>query len=101
MKARFDVDDLSEYWSSTEFIIEPQGEIEVSQLGSQTEELSMSSGFGYHAMLIESWQQDKNYIARNDAYTTEYENYRKRREAGEPEPEASDDEESEVAGIRH
>ena len=98
MKARFDVDDLSEYWSSTEFIIEPQGEIVVSQLGTQTEELSMTSGFGYHAMLIESWQQDKNYIALNDAYTLEYENYRKRREAGEPEPETSDDEESEVAG---
>jgi len=97
MKARFDVDDLNEYWSSTEFIIEPQGEIVVSQLGTQTEELSMTSGFGYHAMLIESWQQDKNYIALNDAYTTEYENYVKRREAGEPEPEVSDDEDSAVA----
>ena len=97
MKARFDVDDYNEYWSSTEFIIDPQGEIVVSQLGTQTEELSMTSGFGYHAMLIESWQQDKNYIALNDAYTTEYENFVKRREAGEPEPDVSGDEDSEVA----
>ena len=97
MKARFDVDDYNEYWSSTEFIIDPQAEIVVSQLGTQTEELSMTSGFGYHAMLIESWQQDKNYIALNDAYTTEYENFVKRREAGEPEPDVSGVKDSEVA----
>ncbi|MCY3540474.1 MAG: TlpA disulfide reductase family protein [Gammaproteobacteria bacterium] len=97
MTARFDVDDLNEYWSSTELIIEPRGEIVVSQLGTQTEELSMTSGYGYHAMLIESWQQDKNYIALSDAYVAEYENYRKRRAAGEPEPDTSDAGDSDVA----
>lgn len=94
VKARFDVDDYNKYWSSTEIIIEPRGEIVVSQLGNQTEEISAISGFGYHALLIESWQQDKNYIALLDAYATEYDQYRKRWAAGEPEPETSDEEDA-------
>ena len=95
--ARLYVNDSNNYFSSTELIIEPGGEIVVSQLGNQSRELSVVSEFGYHAMLIESWQQNSKYITLVEAYADEYDQYIKRWEAGEPEPEASDEEDSEVA----
>ena len=96
LTARLYVNSSSAYFSSTKIILEPRGDIVVSQLGNQTQELSVVSGFGYHAILVESWQQNNEYIALKEAYATEYEQYRQRLEAGEPEPEASDDEDSEV-----
>ena len=59
------------YYSSTSLILEPQGEFEISKLGNQTEELAATSGSGYHAMLIESWQQNEEYIELVDAWTSE------------------------------
>ena len=59
------------YYSSTSLILEPQGEFEISKLGNQTEELAATSGSGYHAMLIESWQQNEEYIELVEAWTSE------------------------------
>ena len=95
--ARLYVSDSSSYFSNVELVVEPRGDIIVSQLGNQTRELSVASGFGFHAMLVEIWQQNSKYIALVEAYADEYDQYIKRWEAGEPEPEASDDEDSEVA----
>lgn len=72
-------------------ILEPHSEYVVSKLGSQTHELSITSGSGYHAVLVESWQQTKEYVSLLEAYVTEYEQYLKRRESGEPEPESNTD----------
>ena len=58
---------------STQVILEPLGDIGVSKLGNQTMELSTTSGKGYHAMLITSWQHNEEYIELVNAWTTEYE----------------------------
>ena len=87
----------NDYFIVSEVILEPQGNFVVSQLGNQTEELSVVSGVGYHAMLIESWQQDKDYIGLVEAYATEYDQYVKRWKAGEPEPEADEEGDSDIA----
>ena len=81
----------------THIVLEPQSELVVGKLGDQTQEISTTSGSGYHAMLVESWQQNKEYIALIEAYASEYEQYRQRQEAGEPEPEVPDDDDSAVA----
>ena len=94
LMARLIINDGSDFYSNSEIILEPQGDIVVSQLGNQTQELSVVSGIGYHAMLIERWQQTDDYIALVEDYAIEYEQFRKRREAGESEPDASDDEDS-------
>ena len=100
LMARLIVDDGSEFYTNSEIILEPQGDIVVSQLGNQTEELSVVSGIGYHAMMVESWQQTDDYIALVEDYAVEYEQFLKRLKAGEPEPEAtaedSDEEKSEA-----
>ncbi|MYD45054.1 MAG: redoxin domain-containing protein [Gammaproteobacteria bacterium] len=59
------------FYSSTSLILEPQGEFEITKLGNQTEELAATSGSGYHAMLIESWQQNEEYIELVEAWTSE------------------------------
>lgn len=59
--------------ASTSVVLEPQGEIVVSKLGNQTMELSTTSGDGYHAKLISSWQHEEEYIALVDAWVLEYE----------------------------
>lgn len=87
----------NDYFIVSEVILEPQGNFVVSQLGNQTEELSVVSGVGYHAMLIESWQQDKDYIGLVEAYATEYDQYVERWKAGEPEPEADEEGDSDIA----
>ncbi len=81
----------------TTIVLEPESELVVGKLGDQTQEVSVTSGSGYHAALVESWQQSEEYIELTEAYVNEYDAYRKRREAGEPEPEVSDDEGAEVA----
>ena len=80
----------------TTIVLEPQRKFIVGQLGTQTQEISAISGSGYHAMVVESWQQTDRYIALIEAYATEYDEYLRRREAGIPEPEVSDDEYSNV-----
>lgn len=77
--------------TQVQIILEPQSELVIGKLGGQIEELSTISGMGYHAKLVESWQQDDEYIALMEAYSTEYEEYLKRRKSGEPEPETLED----------
>ncbi|MYD46371.1 MAG: redoxin domain-containing protein [Gammaproteobacteria bacterium] len=81
----------------TTIVLEPKSELVVGKLGDQTQEVSVTSGSGYHAALVESWQQSEEYIELTEAYVNEYDAYRKRRDAGEPEPEVTDDEGAEVA----
>ena len=57
----------------TDIIIEPQGNITVAKLGHQTEVFSTTSGSGYHATVIESWQQHPEYIELVNAWATELE----------------------------
>ena len=87
----------TDYFIMSEVILEPQGNFVVSQLGNQTQELRVASGFGYHAMLIESWQHNKDYISLVEAYATEYEQYVERWRAGEPEPEVDEEGDSDIA----
>ena len=61
------------YSASTRIILEPNGELEVAKLGNQTKEIATVSGGGYHAQLIESWQQNDEYITLVEAWTTEQE----------------------------
>ena len=44
-------------------MLEPQGKYTVSQLGDLSEEIGVSSESGYHALLIDSWQQHEEYLA--------------------------------------
>ena len=44
-------------------VLEPQGKYTVSQLGDLSEEIGVSSESGYHALLIDSWQQHEDYLA--------------------------------------
>ena len=81
----------------TTIVLEPKSELVVGKLGDQTREVSVTSGSGYHAALVESWQQSDEYIDLTEAYVIEYTAYSKRRETGEPEPEVSDDDEADVA----
>ncbi len=59
------------YYGGASLVLEPQGTFEISKLGNQTEELAALSGSGYHAMLIESWQQKEEYIELVEAWTSE------------------------------
>ena len=88
--------------ATARIILEPQGELTVAKLGNQTQEISAVSGKGYHAQLIESWQQNDEYIAMVEAWTSEQE--RSRNAPNEPaessdeaEDEATTDSEEEVA----
>ncbi|MYC24949.1 MAG: redoxin domain-containing protein [Gammaproteobacteria bacterium] len=96
LMAQMYINDGNNYFTSAEIILEPQTDLVVSQLGDQTQQLSVTSGSGYHSKLVESWQQDSNYITMIEAYAAEYDQFLVRWEAGEPEPEVSD-EDSDVA----
>ena len=82
------------YSASTRIILEPQGELVVAKLGNQTRELATVSGTGYHAQLIESWQQSEKYISLVDAWTTEYERSQNPPSDPETAPEGSADSDS-------
>lgn len=97
LMARMFINDGTNYYTMNEIILEPRKDLVVSQLGKQTQELSVTSGSGFHSMLVENWQQDSEYIAMIEAYANEYDQYLKRWEAGEPEPEGSDEEDSDEA----
>lgn len=84
----------SSFFNATaRIILEPQGEFTVAKLGNQTQEVSVVSGKGYHAQLIESWQQSDEYIAMVEAWTSEQE--RSRNAPDEP-AESSDEAEDET-----
>ncbi len=97
MMARMWINDSANYYANASIILEPQTNLVVSQLGNQIQELSVTSGSGYHRKLVESWQQDSKYISMIEAYATEYDQFVERWEAGEPEPEVADEEDSDVA----
>ena len=54
-------------------VLEPQGEYTVRQLGNQTDEFCVVSKSGYHAILIDSWQQHEDYTALRDKIAMENE----------------------------
>lgn len=90
------------YNGTARIILEPQGELKVAKLGNQTQELSLVSGSGYHAQLIESWQQSDEYVAMVEAWTAEQERSRNApnepsESADEAEDETTSDSEEEVA----
>ena len=73
IQARLYVSAGRAYSTSTQIILEPQGDLKVAKLGDQTQAISATSDAGYHAILIDSWQQSEEYIALAEAYVTEYE----------------------------
>jgi len=85
-----------DYSTFTAIVLEPQNEFVVGKLGNQTLEVGITSDSGFHTALVESWQQDEEYIALIEEYATEYEQYLKRSNAGEPEPDTSEEEDSEA-----
>ena len=51
------------FFLTLDVVLEPQGKYTVSQLGDLSEEIGVSSESGYHALLIDSWQQHEDYLA--------------------------------------
>lgn len=78
--------------ATASLVLEPEGHLVVAKLGNQTQEISVVSGTGFHAQLIESWQQSNEYVALVEAWTTEQ--HRARNAPPEP-AEASDETEAE------
>ncbi|MXW53798.1 MAG: TlpA family protein disulfide reductase [Gammaproteobacteria bacterium] len=84
--------DFSEYvYASTQIIAEPNANFEVKL--HATDVLSVTSGGGKHAELIESWEQSDEYQSKFDAYEASYVAYmaeqEAKREAAKQEAEAA------------
>ena len=62
-----------EYFTSTQLILEPLADLKVKKLGDQIREISVTGNAGYHALVIDSWQQSDEYIRLVDAWTSEFE----------------------------
>ena len=62
------------YNTSTQIVLEPEGRLEVTKLGNQSQAISVT-GIGYHEILIDSWQQTEEYIELVEAYVIEYERF--------------------------
>ncbi|MCY3540477.1 MAG: TlpA disulfide reductase family protein [Gammaproteobacteria bacterium] len=62
------------YNTSTQIVLEPEGKLEVTKLGDQSQAISLT-GIGYHEILIDSWQQSEEYIELVEAYVIEYERF--------------------------
>ena len=73
-------------------VLEPQSEYLVGKLGNQTYEVRITSDSGFHAALVESWQEEDEYVALMEAYVTEFDLFLKRYRAGEPEPDVIEEE---------
>lgn len=73
---------------STQVVLEPLADIGITKLGNQTTEFSTTSGDGYHAQLVTSWQHNEAYIELVNAWTVEYELYLNPPEPAETEDEA-------------
>ena len=74
------------YNTRVPLILEPHSEYTVDRLGNQTQEISITGGLGYHDTLIESWQQNVNYIALVEAYASEYGKFLQEQKSGERDP---------------
>ncbi|MYD45058.1 MAG: redoxin domain-containing protein [Gammaproteobacteria bacterium] len=85
------------YTTRVPLILEPHGAYTVNRLGSQIEEISITGGLGYHDTLIESWQQNVNYIALVEAYSTEYRKFLKEQKSGLRDPTPSYGERNDVS----
>ena len=84
--------DGEDHYFRTAVIIEPQGEIVVSELGNGLDLIATRSGTGYHAKIIDSWQQSKRYVSLLETYQREYERYVRSMESGDSVDIASDEE---------
>ncbi len=72
--------DYSEYvYASAQIIAEPNANFEVKL--HATDVLSVTSGVGKHAELIESWEQSDEYQSKFDAYEASYVAYMAEQEA--------------------
>ena len=86
------------YSAMSRIILEPNGELEVAKLGNQTKEIATVSSGGYHAQLIESWQQNDEYITLVEDWTSEQERaFNAPDEPTETEDEATSDSDEEIA----
>ncbi|MCY3540467.1 MAG: TlpA disulfide reductase family protein [Gammaproteobacteria bacterium] len=61
------------FFLTFDIVLEPQGKYTVSQLGDLSEEIGISSESGYHALLIDSWQQHEDYLALKEELATQNE----------------------------
>ena len=59
------------FFLTFDVVLEPQGEYTVAQLGNLSEEISVSSESGYHALLIDSWQQQEDYLTLKEEMAKE------------------------------
>jgi len=84
--------DGEDHYFRTAVIIEPQGEIVVSELGNGLDLLATKSGTGYHAKIIDSWQQNERYVSLLETYQREYQRYVRSMESGDSVDVASDEE---------
>ena len=75
IQARLYVSAGRAYNTSTQLLLEPKGDLKVAKIGNQTQAISVTSENGYHAILIDSWQQSKEYIALLEEYVIEYERF--------------------------
>lgn len=71
-------------------VLEPKGEYTVSQLGNQKEEFVVSSETGYHALLIDSWQQHENYLGLKEKISSENERLQDLIQSGSSDSSESD-----------
>ena len=62
-----------EYFTSTQLILEPLADLKVKKLGDQIREISVTGNAGYHALMIDSWQQSDEYISLVNAWTSAFE----------------------------
>lgn len=85
--------------ATASLILQPKGHLVVAKLGNQTQEISAVSGTGYHAQMIESWQQSSEYVALVEAWTSEQERARNApaETADETEAEGATDSDEDVA----
>ncbi|MXZ43717.1 MAG: TlpA family protein disulfide reductase [Gammaproteobacteria bacterium] len=78
-------------------VLEPLGEYTVSQLGDLSEEISVSSESGYHALLIDSWQQQEDYLALKEEMAKQNEWLQELIDSGAEDTDDADDKAEVVA----
>lgn len=54
-------------------VLEPKGKYTVSQIGNQKDKFGVSSESGYHALLVDSWQQHEDYVNLHEQIAQENE----------------------------
>lgn len=54
-------------------VLEPEGNYTVSQIGNHKEKFGVSSESGYHALLVDSWQQHEDYAKLHEEIAQENE----------------------------